>query len=212
MPITLNYTLLARQSVKPRLPLALFLVLSACQEPAPTVEPAPPTATGEEDQQQASDVPAATPAAGAITFEGFGPATFGADQEQVRIAWGRDLEAAPPEPATCYYLMPQPPPPGGYRIAFMIEGGRFSRIDVRADDIVAPGGGRAGMNAVEIEALYPGRVETRPHKYVEGGKYLRIPDETSGEGVLLFATDAQGRVSEWRIGVPPQVDYVEGCS
>jgi hypothetical protein len=30
--------------------------------------------------------------------------------------------------------------------------------------------------------------------------------------VLLFATDADGRVNEWRIGVPPQVDYVEGCS
>jgi hypothetical protein len=94
----------------------------------------------------------------------------------------------------------------------MIEGGRFARIDVRADDIVAPGGGRAGMNAEEIEALYPGRIEERPHKYVEGGKYLRIPDEMGGEGVLLFAADEQGRVTEWRVGVPPQVDYVEGCS
>lgn len=65
------------------------------------------------------------------------------------------------EPVACYYLMPQPTPPEGYRIAFMIEGDRLSRIDVRADDIVAPGG---------------------------------------------------GRVSEWRIGVPPQVDYVGGCS
>jgi hypothetical protein len=199
--------------VKTWFPLALILALSACQEPAPMVEPvAAPTATGEKEQPQASDVSAEKPAAGAITFEGFGPAAFGADQEQVRIAWGRDLEAAPPGAATCYYLMPQPPPAGGYRIAFMIEDGRFARIDVRAVDIVAPGGGNLGMNAEEIEALYPGRVEERPHKYVEGAKYLRIPDAAGGKGVLLFATDADGHVSEWRIGLPPQVDYVEGCS
>jgi hypothetical protein len=209
--------------MNPWIPLAttIVLALSACQEPAHTVDPTADTATPDEaDEPPAGGVPAGTSAAGAITFEGFGSALFGAGPEQVRTAWdiashlaqGRDLKAAPPEPAACYYLMPQPPPPGGYRIAFMIEGGRFARIDVRADDIVAPGGGRAGMNAEEIEALYPGRIEERPHKYVEGGKYLRIPDEMGGEGVLLFAADEQGRVTEWRVGVPPQVDYVEGCS
>ena len=31
-------------------------------------------------------------------------------------------------------------------------------------------------------------------------------------GVLLFETNAEGNVASWRIGVPPQVDYVEGCS
>lgn len=210
---------------------ALVLALSACQEPPQTVDPAAdPAATGNAMDDPAAppldrpeeDVPSAAAdgaaagmmlAEGAISFEGFGPAAFGADQEQVRMAWGRDLgEAMPSEPGGCYYLMPQPQPAGGYRIAFMIEGDRFSRIDVRADDIVAPGGGRVGMSADEIEALYLGRVEERPHKYVEGAKYLRIPDEAGGGGVLLFATNEHGRVSDWRIGVPPQVDYVEGCS
>jgi hypothetical protein len=171
---------------------ALALLVTACQEPPPTADP--PAADSD-----------------AITFRGFGPAAFGADAQQVRTAWDGDLEAAPPESEGCHYLMPQPPPAGGYRIAFMIEGGRFVRIDVRAADIVAPGGGRVDMTAEEIGALYPGRVEERPHKYVEGGKYLRIHGE-SGSAVLLFSADADGRVSEWRIGVPPQVDYVEGCS
>lgn len=57
-----------------------------------------------------------------------------------------------------------------------------------------------------------GRIEERPHKYVEDGKYLRLRDEAGDDGVLLFATDGHGKVTEWRIGVPPQVDYVEGCS
>ncbi len=45
---------------------------------------------------------------------------------------------------------------------------------------------------------------------MEGAKYLRVTRDGS-EAVLLFETDAQGRVEEWRIGLPPQVDYVEGC-
>jgi hypothetical protein len=193
----------------------LGLALSACEEPAsndvdPPADSAATGVAGEPPVDTAA--PGTMPAEGAITFQGFGPAAFGADPEQVRIAWGGDLNQLPPEPPECYYLMPRPPPSGGYRIAFMIEGGRFSRIDVRAGDIVAPGGGRVGMSAEEIEALYPGRIEQRPHKYVEDGKYLRIPDEEGGDGVLLFATDGNGNVTEWRIGVPPQVDYVEGCS
>ena len=66
------------------------------------------------------------------------------------------------------------------------------------------------MAASEIAAIYPGRIEERPHKYVDGAKYLRVTRDGS-EAVLLFETDAQGRVEEWRIGLPPQVDYVEGC-
>lgn len=93
----------------------------------------------------------------------------------------------------------------------MIEGDRFVRLDVGAGDIEAPGGGRVGMDAAAIEALYPGRVETHPHKYVDGARYLRISAADGGDGVLLFETDDGGRVVAWRIGVPPQIDYVERC-
>jgi hypothetical protein len=215
-----------------RLPLfcLLVLALSACTGEH---DPAADDATLPGLDQPAADIPPATaediadtpagpvmapgggtgmPAPGTIRLDGFGPAAFGAGAEAVRMAWGGDLGApVPSEPGGCYYLMPQPQPPDGYRIAFMVEGDRFSRLDVRTDDITAPGGGRVGMTAAEIEALYPGRIERRPHKYVDGGHYLRIGD-ASGEGVLLFATDADGAVTEWRVGLPPQVDYVEGCS
>ena len=29
---------------------------------------------------------------------------------------------------------------------------------------------------------------------------------------VIFETDAEGTVTEWRVGLPPQVDYVEGCA
>ena len=154
------------------------------------------------------------PAEGAITFQGFGPANFGATAEEVRMAWGGDLgDAKPSEPGGCYYLTPQAVGTDGYRTAFMIEGDKFARVDVRRNDVTAPGGGKVGMTKAQVAALYTG-IEEQPHKYSDG-LYLRIKDATGGNGVLVFETDAKGpdaRITEWRIGVPPQVDYVEGCS
>jgi len=159
--------------------------------------------------------PVDAPAEGTITFAGFGPATFGATQEDVRMAWGSDLgDARPSEPGGCHYLIPQPPGADGYRTAFMIEGDKFARIDVRRSDVTAPGGGKVGMTKAQIAGLYAGGIEERPHEYTDG-QYLRIKDMAGSNGVLVFETDGKGddaRVTEWRVGVPPQVDYVEGCS
>lgn len=176
-------------------------------ESDPAAPPAFETGSGE---APAASAGAPVAAAGVIGFQGFGPAAFGTDQEQVRMAWGRDLgDARPPEPGGCYYLIPQPMGSDGYRIAFMMEGDRFSRIDVRDPGYAAPGGGTVGMDRAAIEGLYPGRVEAAPHKYVDGAQTLRVAEEGAA---LVFETDAAGQVTAWRIGVPPQVDYVEGCS
>ena len=126
-------------------------------------------------------------------------------------AWGGALEAEPAgAPDACHYLFMRPRPALGYGTAFMVEGGRFVRLDVDDPAALAPGGGRIGMTAAQIEALYPGQLEARPHKYVDGARYLRVTRPGS-EAVLVFETDEAGRVQEWRIGLPPQVDYVEGC-
>ena len=150
------------------------------------------------------------PAPGTITFAGFGPAAFGADEQAVRMAWGKDLEGAPDAPGNCYVLVPAPRGAPPYGVGFMLEGGKFSRIDVRTDAVAAPGGGTLGMSADDIVRRYPG-TQTMPHKYVEGARTLRVKDAAGGNGALVFETDAKGVVAAWRIGVPPQVDYVEGC-
>lgn len=203
---------------------ACLLALAACggrddardaASPEPSLATAPPAPASPASRDAASPVAPATsamPAPGAIGFNGFGPAPFGATEEQVRMAWGADLGGMKPDqPDGCYYLMPQPRSTGGYRVAFMFEGGRFVRMDVDVPDIEAPGGGKVGMTDPDIRRLYGARVQVQNHKYVEGGHYLRIPDE-AGPGVVLFETDASGLVTGWRIGQPPQVDYVEGCS
>jgi hypothetical protein len=207
--------------------LAALAASTGCAERAAPVDPAAPEVAAPSDPPAAPDPAVApgdtggslrvdAPAPGTITFQGFGPAAFGGSEEDVRMAWGGDLgnEFPPEEPNGCHYLIPQPVGAGGYRTAFMLEGGKFVRIDVRRDDVAAPGGGKVGMTKAQIEGLYPGRVEERPHKYSDG-LYLRITDAAGGPGVLVFETDAKGdaaKVDEWRVGLPPQVDYVEGCS
>jgi hypothetical protein len=147
----------------------------------------------------------APPVAG---FDGAGPVPFGSDAQALRLARAGNAQGADAE--ACHFLFQQPRPAHGYGTAFMVEGGRFVRMDVDDPAATAPGGGRVGMSTAQIMALYPGRIEERPHKYVEGAKYLRVTREDS-QSVLLFVTDAQGRVQAWRVGLPPQVDYVEGC-
>lgn len=150
------------------------------------------------------------PLPGDAHFDGYGHAVFGMDADQVRSVWVGELGGEPAAGGTCFQLHPLAPL-AHPDFALMFEDGRFVRYSVSNDELIAPGGGRRGMDIAQIQRLYPGRVEQRPHKYVEGGQYLRITDNGGSDGVLVFETDASGNVTGWRVGVPPQIDYVEGC-
>lgn len=197
--------------------LALVLLLAGCSRP-PAGEPAAPGVQADLDaaDEPAEDIPPATAphAAGALATTDLAaglPVPLGADAQALRDGWGRPLEGGPDasDAAACHYLFTDPARAEGFGQAFMFEGGRFVRMDVDDPALAAPGGGRVGMDAAAVAALYPGRVEERPHKYVEGARILRVTGD--GEAVLVFATDAAGVVRSWRVGLPPQVDYVEGC-
>ncbi len=186
--------------------LAAAAALSACQrgsgENSPPVDSAPePVAVAPQPPKQEETV----------GFQGFGPAHFGDGEAAVRLAWGRPLKAAGGEPESCLQLFPDPPPDKGFGTSFMLVEGRFVRFDVDQDLFPAPGGGRVGSPEADLLQRYAGRIEQLPHKYVEGAKYfsVRAPE---GEAKLIFEISPQGRAQRWRIGLPPAVDYVEGCS
>ncbi|RYZ70661.1 MAG: lectin [Lysobacteraceae bacterium] len=210
--------------MKSTLPFSLALVLSvsACSQKAPadTSQPAGEAAPVAEQPasrpQPPETPPASTRPADAVPevttdarFDGYGDLRFGMTAAEAKQAWGGELNGIPAEGESCYHLSPKwVKVPADF--AFMIEGGKFVRYSTEADKLVAPGGGKRGMSLDEIRKLYPG-AEEQPHKYVEGGRNLRIKD-SGGNGVLVFEIDAAGKVSAWRVGMPPQVDYVEGCS
>jgi hypothetical protein len=208
--------------------VALVFALSACgrtEQAAPAstqaalTDPehpgedvAPPAASTPEP---ASMPPADAPAPGtAIDWSGVAGVGFGTAPDALRTAWpGGALPDAPVAPGLCHFLYAQPKPQDSYGVAFMVEGDRFVRVDVDAPDVAAPGGGHAGMTADAIRAAYAGRIEEQPHKYVEGGKYLVVsPADPGTPARLVFEVDAAGIVTAWRLGLPPQVHYVEGCA
>jgi len=133
---------------------------------------------------------------------GVGPAQFGMHFDEVENSWRGEFDAE--ETGECFYANDD-----GAGPALMFERGRFVRYDVDTPGLRAPGGGRVGMDYSEILQVY-GQVERLPHKYTEG-EYLRV-ESPNGDSVLLFETDPEGVVTGWRMGVEPQVDYVEGCS
>ena len=142
-------------------------------------------------------------------YDGYGDMRFGMDEAAFGQAWGGELKGAPGQDSSCFYKTPKWANQSA-EVAFMFEGGRFVRYDVGTAKDTAPGGGKVGMSEARIRTLYGARVEAQPHKYVDGAKYLRIA-APQGDGVLVFETDAQGNMTRWHVGVPPQVDYVEGC-
>jgi hypothetical protein len=198
----------------------IVLSLVACQKQEPTTTPpaaAPAVAQKPADTpaaagSQADDTASDAAINGLARMEGYGDLRFGMTADGTRKAWGGELRGPVPEDTgACYYLSPiWTKVPADF--ALMIEGDRFVRYDVGTDKEVAPGGGKRGMRVEDIRTLYSGRIEERPHKYVEGGKYLRIMANDGSNGVLVFVADASGKVTSWRVGQAPQVDYVEGCS
>jgi hypothetical protein len=190
--------------------LLLAVALAACnrqraadqaQTPA---APATPSAT-------APPAASALIATGDAHVNGYGDLRFGMTADEARKAWAGELNGKPGPGEICYYLTPKSVLTLR-ESGFMIESDKLVRYDVGNDKEVAPGGGKRGMSIDQIRKLYAGWLTETPHKYVTGGSYLRIKTNDDSGGVLLFETDADGKVSAWRVGQAPQVDYVEGCS
>jgi len=172
----------------------------------------PATANTTSTQSDGASMPARSVYDAQPDFRGLGPLRFGMSAEQMREKWGNPLYGDAPanDPHACYYLRPRK---DDYGLLLMVEGGKFVRVDMRNDSrIIAPGGGRVGMTADALRKLYAERMESTPNKYDPAAYTLRITPPHDDHARLVFETDAKGKVTSWRIGLPPQVDYVEGCS
>lgn len=206
--------------MKSMLPIVMVVtLLSACQREEAGAPPAEPTTTATSTPM--AEAPAPTPAvddtaapAGPVTqasFLGYGDMKLGSTVDEARTAWGGELNGAPMEGTTCHYVWPKwITRPADF--AFMMEEGKFVRYDVGTDKETAPGGGKVGMGIEELQKLYGGALKASPHKYTQGGQYLAMDAGDVAPTRLVFEADASGKVTSWRVGLSPQVDYVEGCS
>ena len=206
--------------MKSLLPLVMAVtLLSACQRDpaaAPATEPqttatATPMAEAPAPTPAADDTAAPAGPVSQASFLGYGDMKLGSTVDEARAAWGGELNGAPMEGTTCHYLWPKwISRPADF--AFMMEDGRFVRYDVGTDKETAPGGGKVGMSVEELQKLYGGALKGAPHKYTQGGQYLSMDAGDVAPTRLVVERDAAGKVTSWRVGLSPQVEYVEGCS
>lgn len=199
------------------LPMALAVALAGCSADAPTpaADSTAPPSPAVEPAVPSGPAPVAAPAVGSdqqATFAGYGDVKFGTAAEDMEKAWGGDLhELGKDANASCYFMTPVwVETPAEFN--FMISEGRFARFGTESDKFAAPGGGKVGMRVAELQRLYNDALQASPHKYVEGGRYLSINASGVAPTRLVFEANAEGLVTEWRVGLLPEVDYVEGCS
>jgi hypothetical protein len=145
-----------------------------------------------------------------LFINGIGAVRVGMTVSQAAKAAGTKLAGDSPN-NNCYYVKPQNQPKN---LSFMVTKGRISRVDVRQNtQITTLKGGKIGDTEAQIKSLYPGQIKVTPHKYVQGGHYLTfIPKDRSNQNYrVVFETNGK-RVTEFRSGKLPEVEFVEGCS
>jgi hypothetical protein len=149
-----------------------------------------------------------------VFADGFGRAKVGMTVNVANSAAGTrlvSLDGKKIQTKGCSYVKPKTAPQG---IQFMLTDGRIARVDVvKNKQITTVSGAKIGDTEAKIKSLYPGKIKVTPHKYVTGGNYLTFtPDSPNYKNYrVVFETDGN-RVTQYRAGKLPEVEFVEGCS
>jgi hypothetical protein len=138
-----------------------------------------------------------------VTDDGVGRVRLGMSRSQLTARGG----AVNSESEACEFVIPQGAPPG---VRAMVVDGAVRRIDIAPPGVATRAGVGVGSTESQVTAAYPSaRVE--PHKYTSG-HYLLVDLTPAAIGTrrLVFETDGS-TVTRYRVGLVPQVDWVEGC-
>lgn len=178
-----------------------FLATTACvaDKTDKTVKADTPAATSSVDT---AANPARTVGEWEVTPTGIGSVKTGMSVEEAQVALHNEL-VVPAKLAECAFLKTKSGPKG---VSFMVEQRHISRVDVVSGATATSAGARIGDTEDKIKSLYTG-IAVTPHKYTNG-HYLTY----SGDGgKIVFETDGS-KVTRYRSGNTPAVEYVEGCS
>jgi len=141
-----------------------------------------------------------------LTFKGYKNIEIGMNIKNVAKATGLKFSYdSPPEKNECTYAYTQ----SLSGLYLMLVNGVVARIDVDKGDYSTLEGAKLGDSEEKIKKLYP-RTEVEGQKYVPEGHYLivRSPDKSRA---IVFDTDGK-KVTAFRVGRMPEIEYVEGCN
>lgn len=140
-----------------------------------------------------------------VSFAGVPPLRIGMTAAEARQALGMPASSA--KSGECSYLDTK----GRMHAFAMLVRDTVARIDVRDNTLATDAGARVGDAESRVRDLYRGRVQTEPHKYVQGGHYLIVTSPRDTTHQIVFETDGK-RVTSLRVGRTPEVRWVEGCA
>lgn len=190
-------------SVRSMLPLfPLVLTLTGCSSPKPASEaraPAPPATPR-----------SAVPTAGwVLTPRAFGSVQIGWTVAQLNAELGDSLRPTYEISDRCDQLAPVAFPSG---TSIMVLDDTIVRIDVYDPGVLTAEGAGVGDSEARLLQLYGARAQVTPHKYHEPlGHYVTVPDAADHRRMTIFETDGL-TVLNFRAGVVPGVQFVEGCA
>ena len=94
----------------------------------------------------------------------------------------------------------------------MLARGTVARIDVDSAGIRTAEGIGVGDPDTGVFDLYGARAAVTPHKYVPGGKYYTIKGTSPADSSHRILFEAEnGRITRFRVGRTPEVEWVERC-
>ena len=144
-----------------------------------------------------------------VTPVTFGAVRFGMTLNEAKRALIDTSATSSEDRVGCTYYFSSILPAG---TSLMIVDDTVVRIDVDTTGIVTSEGAQVGDAEAAVLALYRGRIRVEEHKYTgPEGHYLIVDAGADTLRRIVFET-LDGRVTKYRAGLRPPVDYVEGCS
>ena len=96
-------------------------------------------------------------------------------------------------------------------VGVMVVKGKVARIDVDTGAVATDDGAKIGDTEDRIKTIYGDDLQIKPHKYTDGHYMIVKGDSASAGKEIVFETDGQ-KVTMFRAGRLPEVEWVEGCS
>ena len=160
----------------------------------------------------AAPVPAPESVPWKVGLRSVEPLRYGMSLSEASRAIGETLNVDPTERrGSCSEVRPSAAPWG---VSFMVIDTVVERVDVSEGKVATVSGAHIGSTEAEIKALYAGHIEVQPHPYTgpEGHYLIYVPRDPSDSTFrIIFETDGE-KVTMYRAGRRPAVEYIEGCS
>ena len=111
----------------------------------------------------------------------------------------------------CDYVYPAVGAGMPENVGVMVVKGKIVRIDVDTGAVTTDDGAKIGDSEDRIKNIYGDDVKVTPPKYNPGWHYMTVMgDSTSAGRAIVFETDGK-KVTRYRAGELPEVQWVEGC-